>query len=144
MDNSNEKISNRIDILRKYAPNERALVGYEVEEGTYEVKIDMVLLKENCNKNRFIQFSCKNLGEKGPRRMYSSYYLTEKTEESSITNIRCLLNDFGLRDLNHNEVVDDYEIIVRLQELVGKNVKLVVEDQNGFMSSQLYKEIPNV
>lgn len=138
-----EKKLRRLEILRRYKQNERTTGIYKVDEGIYDVEICTINLKENCNQNAYIQFVCKNLSSNGPKKLYGIYYLTENTEEASITSLRCLLGDFGYDDITDEEVIDDFAIFERLQVLVGKNAKLVVEEQDGFLSSKVYKVIPN-
>ena len=138
----NKKDLKRVDILRRYKPNERSKANYDVDEGIYDAKIISVNLKTNINGNNYIQFKCQNLSNKGPKTLYGSYYLTDDTDESSLTDLRCLLYEYDQDDFRENEIIDDYAIMEHLQVLVGEQVKLVVEDQNGFMSSRLYKEVP--
>lgn len=136
-----ERQLKRLEVLRRYKQNERANSNYEVEEGIYDVEINQVLLKRNSNGNDFIEFVCKNLANKGPKRLYGMYYLTDGADESSLTDLRCLLSEFDQEDFTEKEIVDDYAIIEKLQVLVQEKAKLVVENQNGYMSSKLYKEV---
>ena len=136
-----ERQIKRLESKKKYKQGERAKGAYEVDEGVYDVKIRHIVLKTNVNGNDFIEFICSNLSDKGPKKLYGIYYLTYEADESSLTDLRCLLYEYGYDDLSDVEIIDDDLILDRLQELVGKKSKLVVEDQNGFMSSKLYKEV---
>lgn len=139
-----ERQLNRLDLLRRYKQNERSVGNYEVDEGIYDVEVNQVLLKSNSNKNDFIEFVCKNLGNIGPKTLYGIYYLTDGADASSLTDLRCLLSEYDQDDFTDEQIVDDCAILEKLQVLVQENAKLVVENQNGFMSSKLYKEIPSV
>ena len=139
-----ERQLRRLQILKNYAQNERAIVNCEVEEGIYNVEIKGVTYKTNRNSNAFFQFICKNLDDKGPKKLLGMYYLTDNADEPTLTALRCLLGEYDLADLSDDEMIDDLKILTRLQELVDKTAKLVVEDQNGYISQQLYKEIPSV
>ena len=133
-----------MQIFKNYKQNERAIVNCDVEEGIYNVEIKGVTYKTNRNSNAFFQFICKNLDDKGPKKLLGMYYLTDNADEPTLTALRCLLGEYDLADLSETEIIDDLKILTRLQELVDKTAKLVVEDQNGFISQQLYKEVPNV
>lgn len=139
-----ERQLKRLEILRNFKQNERVVTNYDVEEGIYDIKIDKIDFKTNKNENDFIEFVCNNLGKKGPKKLYGTYYLTDNADEPTLTALRCLLGEYDLADLSETEIIDDLKILTRLQELVDKTAKLVVEDQNGFISQQLYKEVPNV
>lgn len=139
-----ERQLRRLQIFKNYKQNERAIVNCDVEEGIYNVEIKGVTYKTNRNSNAFFQFICKNLDDKGPKKLLGMYYLTDNADEPTLTALRCLLGEYDLADLSETEIIDDLKILTRLQELVDKTAKLVVEDQNGFISQQLYKEVPNV
>ena len=137
-----EKQARRLEILRNYKQNERAAGNYCPEEGIYNVVINGVDLKTNKNGNPFIQLSCSNLSKKGYKTMYASYYLTDGTDDSSITDLRCLLSEYDQDDFTETEIIDDYSILEKIRVLIGEYGKLVIENQNGFLSSKVYKEVP--
>ena len=139
-----ERQLKRLEILRNFKQNERVVTNYDVEEGIYDIKIDKIDFKTNRNGNDFIEFVCNNLGKKGPKKLYGTYYLTDGADDYSITDLRCLLSEFDQDDFTDEEIVDDYAILEKLQVLVQEEAKLVVENQNGYMSSKLYKEVPSV
>lgn len=137
----NERARRRLEIKKKFRQNERCKGTYDPKEGVYNVVIGQISIKENKNGNSYMQFVCHNLDKK--EKLYASYYLTDGTDESTITELRCLLDEFNQDDFTDYEIVDDYAILERLQILIGEEAKLVVENQDGFMSAKLYREIPS-
>lgn len=141
--NLTEKQRKRLDIKRRFQTFERSKGQYKPDEGIYDVVITMITLKTNTNGNNYIQMACNNLDKKGYKTLYASYYLTDGTDESSLTDLRCLLNDYNQDDFTDEEIIDDCSIFEKLQVLVGEPAKLVVEDQGGFLSGKVYKEMPS-
>lgn len=140
-----EKQLKRLEILKMYNRGEKPHKGYNPKEGIYDVKISNVTLKENKNGNPYIQFRCKNTDETNNelKTLYASYYLTDLTEEDSVYDLNVILNDYGFDSFTDEEIIDDTSILMRLHELSGKNAKLKIEDQDGFMSGKIFKELVN-
>ncbi|MBQ8892298.1 MAG: hypothetical protein IJ068_05525 [Bacilli bacterium] len=138
-----EKQMRRLEILRNYKQNERAKGSYNPEEGIYDVIISNISLRENINGNPFIQVMCLNKDKKGCKRLYASYYLTDGTDDSSITELRCLLSEYEQDDFKDEEVINDYSIMERMQVLIGETAQIVIENQDGFMNGRLYREVPS-
>lgn len=140
-----EKQLRRLELLDMYNRGEKLTPEYAPEEGIYDVKISNITLKTNKNGNSFIQFRCKNNDENNSKlkTLYASYYLTDIADDYSICDLNVLLNDYGFDCFTKEEVIDDYNILTKLQGLVGKNAKLQIEDQDGFMSGKIHKELVN-
>ena len=56
--------------------------------------------------------------------------------------LRCLLSEYKQDDFTETEIIDDYSILEKIRVLIGETGKLVIENQNGFLSSKVYKEVP--
>ncbi|MDE5539625.1 MAG: hypothetical protein K2J20_03985 [Bacilli bacterium] len=135
-----EKISRRKAILNEYNVNERYSMEYNPNPGEYEVEIESVDFKVNCNNNWYFQFVCKTLGDTKYKKMFGNYYFTEATEGPTIVDLRCLLNEYNKPTFTDDDLGDEGKILERLQSLIGEKAVLIIEDQNGFNDSKLFKE----
>lgn len=122
------KLANELMANESY----KSVGGFEdYPDGNYHVNIDKVELKmAQQTGNRFISFGTTILdGDYAEKKMFFSYFLTDKTAKRTLSTIMNILTSFGY-ELNA-AMFQDYDTLIScLQALVG-STGVVEKKTNG-------------